>query len=96
MSCKCLTQSLNISVQLQVVITFNVSNSLDPDRIFVKTVFFHGNMNKISFYKFFMVHYDYIIERYLCSMAFSAFTRYHSQFCSRSSPYIASVTKSSA
>ena len=75
MSCKCLTQSLNISVQLQVVITFNVSNSLDPDRIFVKTVFFLGNMNEISFYKFFMVHYDYIIERYLCSMAFSAFTR---------------------
>ena len=25
-----LTQSLNISVQLQLVITFNVSNSLDP------------------------------------------------------------------
>ena len=28
----------------------------------VKTVFFHQNMNKISFYKFFMVHYDYLIK----------------------------------
>ena len=36
--------------------------------IFVKTVFFHQNMNKISFYKFFKVHYVYLIERYLCSM----------------------------
>ena len=47
--------------------------------MFVKTVF-HQNMNKISFYKFFMVHYDYLTERlerylYLCSMAFSALTR---------------------
>ena len=32
MSCKSLTQSLNISVQLQLVITFKVSNSLDPDK----------------------------------------------------------------
>ena len=32
MSCKCLTKSLNISVQLQLVITYNVSNSLDPDK----------------------------------------------------------------
>ena len=30
--------------------------------MFVKTVFFHQNMNKISFYKFFMVHYDYLIK----------------------------------
>ena len=51
-------------------------------------------MNKISFYKFFMVHYDYLIKRYLCSMAFSAFTRYHLQFCSSSSSNIASGTKS--
>ena len=43
-------------------------------------------MNKISFYKFFMVHFDYLIERYLCSMAFSAFTRHHLQFYSCSSP----------
>ena len=27
-----------------------------------------------------MVHYEYLIERNLCSMAFSAFTRYHLQF----------------
>ena len=39
-------------------------------------------VNKISFYNFFMVHFDYLIERYLCSMAFSAFTRHHLQFCS--------------
>ena len=32
MSCKSLTQSLNISVQLQLVITYKVSNSLDPDK----------------------------------------------------------------
>ena len=31
MSCKSLKQSLNISVQLQLVITYKVSNSLDPD-----------------------------------------------------------------
>ena len=33
MSCKYLTQSLNISVQLQLVITFKVSNSLDLIRL---------------------------------------------------------------
>ena len=32
MSCKSLTQSLNISVQLQLVITYKVSNSLDPHK----------------------------------------------------------------
>ena len=32
MSCKCLRQSLKISVQHQLVITIKVSNSLDPDR----------------------------------------------------------------
>ena len=32
MSCKGLTQSFNISVQLQLVITYKVSNSLDPDK----------------------------------------------------------------
>ena len=32
MSCKSLSQSLNISVQLQLVITYKVSNSLDPDK----------------------------------------------------------------
>ena len=32
MSCKCLTHCQNISVQLQLVITFKVSNSLDPDK----------------------------------------------------------------
>ena len=32
MSCKSLTQSLNISVQLHLVITYKVSNSLDPDK----------------------------------------------------------------
>ena len=32
MSCKSLTQSLNISVQLKLVITYKVSNSLDPDK----------------------------------------------------------------
>ena len=30
--------------------------------IFVKTVFFHQNIIKISFYEFFMVNYDYLIE----------------------------------
>ena len=33
-------------------------NKLQSQETFVKTVFFHQNMNKISFYKFFMVHYD--------------------------------------
>ena len=32
-SCKGLTQSLNTSVQLQIVITSKVSNSLDPDQV---------------------------------------------------------------
>ena len=32
MSCKGLTQSLNISVLFQLVITSKVSNSLDPDK----------------------------------------------------------------
>ena len=32
MSCKSLTQSLNISVQLKLVITYKVSNSMDPDK----------------------------------------------------------------
>ena len=31
MSCKYFTQILKVSVQLQLVITFKVSNSLDPD-----------------------------------------------------------------
>ena len=57
---------------------------------------FHQNINKISFHKFFMVHYDYLIERYLCSIALSALTRYHLQFCSRSSPNIASGTNFTA
>ena len=37
-----------------------------------------------------------LIERYLCPMAFSAITRYHLQFCSRSSSNIALGTNSSA
>ena len=32
MLCKNLTQSLNISVQLQLAITYKVSNSQDPDK----------------------------------------------------------------
>ena len=32
MSCKSFLQSLNISVQLQLVITYKVSNSQDPDK----------------------------------------------------------------
>ena len=53
---------------------------LQSQKIFVKTVvFFHQNINEISFYKFSMVHYDYLIERYLCAMALSAFTRHHWQ-----------------
>ena len=32
MSCKCLTHCKNILVQLQLVITFKVLNSLDPDK----------------------------------------------------------------
>ena len=58
----------------------NKKKTKPSQEIFVKTVFFHQNMNTISFYKLFMVHYDYLIERYVCSMAFSAFTRHHLQF----------------
>ena len=36
MSCKSLTQSLNISVQLKLVINYKVSNSLDPDKALTK------------------------------------------------------------
>ena len=32
MPCKSLTQSLNISLQLQLVITYKVSNSLEPHK----------------------------------------------------------------
>ena len=32
MSCKSLTQSFNLSIQLQLVITYKLSNSLDPDK----------------------------------------------------------------
>ena len=31
-SCKSLTQSLNVPVQLQLVITYKETNSLDPDK----------------------------------------------------------------
>ena len=65
-------------------------------RIICENCVFYLNMNKISFYKLFMLHYAYLIERYLCSMTFSTFIRHHLQFCSRSSPNIALGTNSLA
>ena len=50
---------------------------IQSQEIFVKTVFIHQNMKKNHFINF---------SWYLCSMAFSAFTRYHLR--NRSAPAV--------
>ena len=64
--------------------------------ISVKVVFPSKSVLYFILYFFFLYTIVYLIERYLCSTAFSAFTSYHLQFCYRSSSNIASEPNNTA